>query len=184
VLICIKELGIQKIIEQCITYLSQVDKRTVFRILEIARKHDLSQVYHIAHTFLRQSIDQCIQTKEFIDIAYWMLNQILSDMTIEKREESVVLDRTLQWLSCNHISNTDVIFELLHKIRWQNLSYLILKESLATKYEILHIPKVKQWLMKKLKLGKSQSLDISISIYLLVMPIIIKHKNKVLYRPR
>jgi hypothetical protein len=80
-----------------------------------------------------------------------MLNQILSDVTIEKREEFNVLDRTLQWLSCNRISNIDIIFELLEKIRWQNLSYLSLKEILATNYEILHSSNIKQWLMKKLK---------------------------------
>ncbi len=96
-------------------------------------------------------MDGCIQSKEFIDIAYWMLNQILSDETIEKRLESTVLDRTLQWLSCNQITNTDMIFELLQKIRWENLSYLALKEILATNYEILHSSNVKQWLMNKLK---------------------------------
>jgi hypothetical protein len=80
-----------------------------------------------------------------------MLNQILSDVTIEKRQEFRVLDRTLQWLSCNRISNTDVIFELLDKIRWKNLSYLALKEILATNYEIFYISNVKQWLMEKLK---------------------------------
>ncbi|CAF2636570.1 unnamed protein product [Rotaria sp. Silwood2] len=150
ILTCTKELGIQKVIDLCITYLSQINKRTIFQILDIACKHDLSEVNYLAHKFLIQSIDECIQTKEFIDIAYWMLNQILSDVTIEKRQEFHVLDRTLQWLSCNHISNTDVIFELLNKIRWQNLTYLSLKEILAINYEILHIPIVKQYLIKKL----------------------------------
>jgi hypothetical protein len=119
--------------------------------LDIACKHNLPEVYYLAHQFLIQSIDECIQTKEFIDIGYWMLNQILSDVTIEKRQEFRVLDRTLQWLSCNRISNTDVIFELLDKIRWKNLSYLALKEILATNYEIFYISNVKQWLMEKLK---------------------------------
>ncbi|CAF0795592.1 unnamed protein product [Rotaria sordida] len=150
ILICTKELGIQKVIDLCITYLSQINKRTIFQILDIACKHDLSKVYYLAHKFLIQSMDECIQTEEFIDITYWMLNQILSDVTIEKREEFHVLDRTLQWLSCNHILNTDVIFELLNKIRWKNLTYLSLKEILAINYEILHIPIVKQWLIKKL----------------------------------
>jgi len=151
ILTCTKELGIQKIIDLCTLYLSQIDKRTVFQILDIACKHNLLEVYHLAHRFLIQSMDECIQTKEFIDIAYWMLNQILSDETIEKREEFYVLDRTLQWLSCNHISNTDIIFELLHKIRWENLNYLSLKEILATNYEILHISTIRQWLMIKLQ---------------------------------
>jgi hypothetical protein len=151
ILTCTKELGIRKIIDLCTSYLSQIDKRTVFQILDIACKHNLPEVYHLAHRFLIESIEECIQTKEFIDINYWMLNQILSDVTIEKREELNVLDRTLQWLSCNRISNIDIIFELLEKIRWQNLSYLSLKEILATNYEILHSSNIKQWLMKKLK---------------------------------
>jgi hypothetical protein len=96
-------------------------------------------------------MDECIQSKEFIDIPYWILNEILSDVTIEIREELIVLDRVLQWLSCNRISNVDVIFELLQKIRWKNLSYLSLKEILATNYEIFHIPMVKQWLISKLE---------------------------------
>ncbi|CAF4595487.1 unnamed protein product [Rotaria sp. Silwood1] len=144
ILTCTKELGIRKVIDLCITYLSQINKRTIFQILNIACKHDLSEVYYLAHKFLIQSMDECIHTKEFIDITYWMLKQILSDVNIEKRQEFHVLDRTLQWLSCNHISNTDIIFELLNKIRWQNLTYLSLKEILAINYEILHIPIVKQ----------------------------------------
>jgi len=151
ILTCTKELGIGKIIDLCISYLCQIDKRTVFQILDIACKHNLSEVYDRAHRFLSQSIDECIKTKEFIDIDYSMLNKILSDETIEKREEFNVLDRTLQWLSCNCISNTDMIFELLHRIRWENLSYLSLKEILATNYEIFHNSNVKQWIMEKMK---------------------------------
>ena len=96
-------------------------------------------------------MDECIQTKEFIDISYLLLNHILSDETIENRQEFQILDRTLQWLSCNRVSNTEAVFELLHNIRWKNLSYLSLKEILATNYEILHSASVKQWLVKKLK---------------------------------
>jgi len=151
ILTCTKELGIGKIIDLCISYLCQIDKRTVFRILEITSKHDLSEIYHLAYRFLMQSMDECIQTKEFIDITYRMLNEILSDVPIETRQEFNVLDRTLQWLSCNRISNTDMIFELLHRIRWENLSYLSLKEILATNYEIFHNSNVKQWLMEKMK---------------------------------
>ncbi|CAF3974051.1 unnamed protein product, partial [Rotaria magnacalcarata] len=151
ILTCAKELDIRKLADLCIAYLSRINKRTIFRILDIACKHNLSEVYRLAHKYLIQSIDECIQTKEFIDIAYWMLNQILSDVTIEKRQESLVIDRTLQWLSCNHVSNKDLIFELLNKIRWENLSYISLKEILAINYEILHNPIVKQWLIKKLK---------------------------------
>ncbi|CAF4249308.1 unnamed protein product [Rotaria socialis] len=150
ILTCAKELDIRKLADLCITYLSRINKRTIFQILDIACKHNLSEVYRLAHKYLIQSIDECIQTKEFIDIAYWMLNQILSDVTIEKRQESLVFDRTLQWLSCNRVSNEDLIFELLNKIRWENLSYISLKEILAINYEILHNPIVEQWLIKKL----------------------------------
>jgi len=151
ILTCTKELGIQKIIDLCTSYLSQIDQRTVFQILDIACKHNLPEVYHLAHRFLIESIEECIQTKEFIDITYRMLNEILSDVPIETRLEFNVLDRTLQWLACNRISNTDMIFELLNKIYWQKLSYLSLKEILATNYEVLHISTIRQWLMIKLQ---------------------------------
>jgi hypothetical protein len=151
ILTCTKELGIRKIIDLCKSYLSQIDKRTVFRILEITSKHDLSEIYHVAYRFLMQSMDECIETKEFIDITYRMLNEILSDVPIETRQEFSVLDRTLQWLSCNRISNTDMIFELLNKIYWQKLSYLSLKEILATNYDVLHISTIRQWFMIKLQ---------------------------------
>ncbi|CAF1374278.1 unnamed protein product, partial [Didymodactylos carnosus] len=150
ILACAKELGIKNILDLSINYLSNVDKHTVFRILEVACKHNLPSVYHLAHDYLTCKMNDCIQTKEFIDVPYWMLNQILSDSTIEHCQEAKILDRTMQWLSCNHIRNVDIISKLLQKIRWDNLSYLEMKESLMTNYEIFHIPSVKQLLTKKL----------------------------------
>ncbi|CAF1138783.1 unnamed protein product [Adineta steineri] len=136
ILNCAKELDIEKIFEICEEFLLTFEKRHVFRVLELSRRYGMKKAFYQSHYYLSKYFNQCINMKNFLQLPYTTISNILADETILNRDETIVLSRILNWITSNHVENNQIIMNLFKKIRWNKLDYEQQREWLAASHEL------------------------------------------------
>ncbi|CAF0832087.1 unnamed protein product [Didymodactylos carnosus] len=157
VLNCAKELDVKKIFEICEEFLSTFEKRRVFRVLELSRRYGMKKAFYEAHYFLSTRFNDCINMKTFLELPYVTIGNILADETIKDRDETLVLGRVLNWITSNHVENSQVIMHLFRRIRWNKLDYNQQRECLATSHELAENPKLTQFIKEQMNLAYEKS---------------------------
>ncbi|CAF0801557.1 unnamed protein product [Rotaria sordida] len=136
ILNCAKELDIGKIFEICEEFLSTFEKRHVFRVLELSRHYGMKKSFYESHYYLSKNFNQCINMKNFLQLPYTTISNILADETIQNRDETIVLSRILNWITSNHVENSQIIMNLFKRIRWNKLDYEQQREWLTASHEL------------------------------------------------
>ncbi|CAF2893025.1 unnamed protein product [Rotaria sp. Silwood2] len=136
ILNCAKELDIGKIFEICEEFLSTFEKRHVFRVLELSRRYGMKKSFYESHYYLSKNFNQCINMKNFLQLPYTTISNILADETIQNRDETIVLSRILNWITSNHVENSQIIMHLFKRIRWNKLDYEQQREWLTASHEL------------------------------------------------
>ena len=136
ILNCAKELDIGNIFEICEKFLSAFEKRHVFHVLELSKRFGMKKSFYESHHYLSKNFNQCIKMNNFLQLPYTTISNILSDQTIQNRDESVVLSRILNWITSNHVDNTQIIVHLFKRIRWNKLDYQQQREWLMASQEL------------------------------------------------
>lgn len=133
---CAKELDIGKIFDISEEFFSTFEKRHIFRVLEFSRYYGMKKSFSQAHQYLSKNFNQCINMKNFLQLPYTTISNILADQTIDNRDETIVLSRILNWITSNQIDNHQIIMELFGKIRWNKLDYEQQREWLTASHEL------------------------------------------------
>lgn len=150
ILKCAKELDIGKIFEICEEFLSAFEKRHVFRVLDLSKTYGLKRSFQQSHSYLSKHFNQCINMKNFLQLPYSTISNILSDETIVNRDESTVLSRILNWITSNHIDNHQMISNLFKKIRWTKLDYQQQREWLFATQELTDNSKLNSFIKEQI----------------------------------
>ncbi len=74
--------------------------------------------------------------KNFLQLPYTTISNILADETIQNRDETIVLSRILNWITSNHVENHQIIKHLFQRIRWNKLDYQQQREWLTASHEL------------------------------------------------
>ncbi len=74
--------------------------------------------------------------KNFLQLPYTTISNILADETIQNRDETIVLSRILNWITSNHVENNQIIKHLFQRIRWNKLDYEQQREWLTASHEL------------------------------------------------
>lgn len=88
--------------------------------------------------------------KNFLQLPYTTISNILSDQTIINRDETIVLSRILNWITSNQIDNQQIIMDLFSKIRWNKLDYEQQREWLTASHELTDNSKLTQFLKEQI----------------------------------
>ena len=88
--------------------------------------------------------------KNFLQLPYSTISNILSDETIVNRDESTVLSRILNWITSNHIDNHQMISNLFKKIRWTKLDYQQQREWLFATQELTDNSKLNSFIKEQI----------------------------------
>lgn len=136
ILKCAKELDIGKIFEICEEFFLTFEKRHVFRVLELSKSYGMKKAFYQSHEYLSKNFNQCINMKNFLQLPYTTISNILADETIVNRDETIVLSRILNWITSNHVENNQIITHLFKRIRWNKLDYEQQREWLTASHEL------------------------------------------------
>ncbi|CAF2457398.1 unnamed protein product [Rotaria sp. Silwood2] len=157
ILNCAKELDIGKIFEICEEFLSTFEKRHVFRVLELSRRYGMKKSFYESHYYLSKNFNQCINMKNFLQLPYTTISNILADETIQNRDETIVLSRILNWITSNHVENSQIIMHLFKRIRWNKLDYEQQREWLTASHELAENSKLTSLIKEQMTLAYEKS---------------------------
>lgn len=111
----------------------------------------MKKSFYASHHYLSNNFNQCINMKYFLQLPYTTISSILSDETIENRDENIVLSRVLNWIISNHVENSQIIMHLFKKIRWTKLDYEQQREWLTASHELSENSKLNSFIKEQMK---------------------------------
>jgi hypothetical protein len=156
ILACADELGVDQLIKHCELSFSKFDKKYLFKIIEIARKHNLSTPYFDAYKHMCTNFDDCVQLHGFLGAPYWLIIDILLERSIKQRDETLLLDRLFKYAIHNRRlfeKNPNYLPNILSEIDFSKINPDDLNSLLANNNSLFSMKNCQSTLSKYFQVG-------------------------------
>ena len=151
VIICAKELGIEKLIEMCEKSLLKFDKKYILQVLQISRNCKLKTSYYHAFWYICTHFDVCINLSYFIKLDSSLILELIDNYTITSRDEVLLLQRILAWIEANKETKIDQAIILLNVIDISKINVDQFEIILRQNNFVLHLPECLKLLKEKIR---------------------------------
>jgi len=129
VLSCATELGLDIIVEMCMSYLEQVDVENAVLHYSIAENNALKELKEVVLDFLLSNFSEVSKTKHFVYMPFERLLAILKDDELCVEEEIDVFHAVVDWVDFNRQSRSQYAYQLLQCVRFTLMSAEVISNN-------------------------------------------------------